>query len=616
MVETILAAQDAAGTQGAQPASPADAAGAVTPQMCLAALERVLAAPDFSASPRLADFLRFVVQATLDGRAEEIKGYTIAVEALGRPASFDPQADPIVRVEATRLRRALERYYATGGADDPVVIDIPKGGYVPQFLPRAAPVPEAPAVPEEPAAPAPEELFRPAPATQPGGGRRLAAAAFVAVAAAGLAMLAAALMGFRIERGAEDYAGGADAVRFPVVEVRPFEAAGTGAPDPSTLRAIEERMRDAFARFDFVDVKAAGASGPDLAAACGTSAPRSVFALAGLVEGRPDGSYSLAARLNDRCDGSIVWSTAIDGLQQGAALAEGERRVVHDIAVAVMESYGVIPVRARAAALARAPASGFGCIAGAFAVLRGEAGKRTENVNACLAELIAANPDFALGHALKAASALTATLHDETPTPTHAEMEQILDGAERAVELAPASAFAARTLAVVQLFAGEPDDAVATARRALQLNPLDFDVAASAAIVFIGAGQVAEGEALLLRARKAGAARTPLHDAFLALAAFLRDDRPTAQALLPQLTLHSAFESKLALALSLHTLGRTGDERDVVAALVGRMPDGAEGVRQMVRRLLPTAAHASRALEALESAGLARESIAEKPPRG
>src|SRR5689334_22189336 len=78
-----------------------------------AALARILASESFRTSPQLGAFLRFVVEAALGGRAASLKGYTIGVEALGRDTGFDPQLDPIVRVEATRLRRALERYYAS-----------------------------------------------------------------------------------------------------------------------------------------------------------------------------------------------------------------------------------------------------------------------------------------------------------------------------------------------------------------------------------------------------------------------------------------------------------------------------------------------------------------------
>ena len=70
----------------------------------------------FRGSPQLVAFLRYVVEATLRGEHDRIKGYTIAVEALGRAEDFDPQSDPIVRVEATRLRRAINRYYARTAA--------------------------------------------------------------------------------------------------------------------------------------------------------------------------------------------------------------------------------------------------------------------------------------------------------------------------------------------------------------------------------------------------------------------------------------------------------------------------------------------------------------------
>ena len=103
-----------------------------------AALLRIAGSDVFGTSPQLAAFLRFIVESTLRGEAQHIKGYTIATEALGRGQDFDPQADPIVRVEAGRLRRALERYYAGPGSADVVVIDVPRGRYVPAFRYRGA----------------------------------------------------------------------------------------------------------------------------------------------------------------------------------------------------------------------------------------------------------------------------------------------------------------------------------------------------------------------------------------------------------------------------------------------------------------------------------------------
>lgn len=107
-------------------------------------LHRILANPSFRVSRRLTSFLAFVVEATLAGKGNRIKSYTIAVEAFGRDPSFDPQNDAIVRVEAGRLREALARYYLYAGSDDPVVIDLPRGSYVPLFRRRIIATPAVP----------------------------------------------------------------------------------------------------------------------------------------------------------------------------------------------------------------------------------------------------------------------------------------------------------------------------------------------------------------------------------------------------------------------------------------------------------------------------------------
>ncbi len=101
-----------------------------------AALARVVASVCLRGSPRLVSFLCFVVEATLTGQADRIKGYCIAVGALGRSNNFDPQTNPIVRVAAGRLRRALERYYTGTGRYDQIVIELPCGRYVPTFRRR------------------------------------------------------------------------------------------------------------------------------------------------------------------------------------------------------------------------------------------------------------------------------------------------------------------------------------------------------------------------------------------------------------------------------------------------------------------------------------------------
>src|SRR5262249_50467507 len=96
-------------------------------------LEHILASAQFAAAESARKLLRFLVEETLAGRSQRLKEYTIATDVFGRDASFDPKINPAVRVEASRLRRRLEYYYLTLGRGDPVLIELPRGSYVPVF---------------------------------------------------------------------------------------------------------------------------------------------------------------------------------------------------------------------------------------------------------------------------------------------------------------------------------------------------------------------------------------------------------------------------------------------------------------------------------------------------
>ncbi len=107
-----------------------------------AELARVVASPGFVSAGRLAPFLTFVVERALAG--EPVKESVVGIEVFGRPTNYDPRLDPIVRVEARRLRSRLAEYYAGPGANDPLVIELPKGAYAPSFRARTDAVPPEP----------------------------------------------------------------------------------------------------------------------------------------------------------------------------------------------------------------------------------------------------------------------------------------------------------------------------------------------------------------------------------------------------------------------------------------------------------------------------------------
>ena len=96
-------------------------------------LDKIAAHGLFARSERMVRFLRFAAERVLEGKSSELKEYSIGVEVFDRPESYDPRVDPIVRVEARRLRAKLKSYYETDGRNDPVVFDFATGTYAPEI---------------------------------------------------------------------------------------------------------------------------------------------------------------------------------------------------------------------------------------------------------------------------------------------------------------------------------------------------------------------------------------------------------------------------------------------------------------------------------------------------
>ena len=104
-----------------------------------AEVERVLASKGFASAGRLSRLLRYVVDKTLTGESDQLKEFAVGIEVFDRDDNYDPRLDSIVRVEAGRLRSRLDEYYNGDGANAPMRITLPRGGYVAQFEPRPVP---------------------------------------------------------------------------------------------------------------------------------------------------------------------------------------------------------------------------------------------------------------------------------------------------------------------------------------------------------------------------------------------------------------------------------------------------------------------------------------------
>ena len=104
-----------------------------------AEVDRILISKGFANAGRLSRLLRYVVEKTVAGEADQLKEYVVGVEVFDRDENYDPRLDSIVRVEAGRVRSRLDEYYNGEGAASPIRISLPRGGYVAQFEPRLEP---------------------------------------------------------------------------------------------------------------------------------------------------------------------------------------------------------------------------------------------------------------------------------------------------------------------------------------------------------------------------------------------------------------------------------------------------------------------------------------------
>ena len=117
---------------------PQDFAGGISAEKIREELDRIIGSRDFRATERNRRVLKYLVECALAGRRDDVAPYQIATRIYGRPASFNPNKDPIVRIEMSHLRRDLEMYYLKSGCGNTLRIHIPKGSYFPEIA-RATP---------------------------------------------------------------------------------------------------------------------------------------------------------------------------------------------------------------------------------------------------------------------------------------------------------------------------------------------------------------------------------------------------------------------------------------------------------------------------------------------
>jgi tetratricopeptide (TPR) repeat protein/TolB-like protein len=576
-----------------------------------AALERVLASDMFRVSPQLVAFLRFVVEATLGGEGERIKGYTIAVEALGRGEDFDPQADPIVRVEAGRLRRALAEYYAGPGATDLVIIDIPRGRYIPTFRYRSAgQVISVSFTSEDGSLATPTLLAWRGSFASIGGVRHILL--FVPVLALiGIAVLLAIdwsdhpteratrtpvatdqqlLSAFRAGNG------------MPVIFVQPIDMLGAPGAPTITPHALRSKLRDALSRFDEFNVTSDVVANATKDMTMVERPPAGSYQLGGIIEDHGGARTTLRFWLVDVSDGAVVWSRTFDVAPAGTAAGAAEDPILREVVVILAGPFGFIHARERGKSDIDPR---YACLLKAYHYLHGFDASLHAGVRTCLERMTRLDPTFADGF-----SALSMVYHREYATGTGVvsgdspPLDRALKAAQRAASLKPQSARAHEALLLIYFDSGTFAEAFAEGEVALTLNPLDRSVPAVYGMILVATGRLDRGEALL-REASAGTNLKPTWVSFyLFLVSYLKGDLTSASS---YASLDVSDTYPLGMMARVLVAAQTGDReraQRLAEHLVALYPGFREDPRRALDKFIRSPEILDRLTQDLAAAGL------------
>ncbi|CAH1672126.1 TPR_REGION domain-containing protein [Hyphomicrobiales bacterium] len=453
-------------------------------------LARIITSPEFNVPERLRGFLTFVVEETLAGHGDRIKAYSVAIEVFGRTQDFDVQNDPVVRIEAARLRRALERYYLTGGRDDPILIDIPKGGYTPKIHRRegcaAAPDPVAATAPIQDAKPIISERFKQR--TFVSRTSTMIAALLLLCVAASVGAVVAHRPDAAIERGNPEV----------TLFVSPF-ANLSGTEGALYAAGISDELLNQLARFR--ELRVISRERPKLV----SLGPQLLQpdAVQYLLEGSVrlvDKRLRVSSRLLNGQTAEIIWNEVHERDLQGAERLDIEADIATKVAVAVAQPYGAIFSPTSRDVSARAPAGTdtYVCVLRFYQYRREPTLEEHRVTRDCLSKTVAQNPSYSTGWAMLAYLYL-----DEDRLGFNRQQQPLAgkvrarEAAERAARLDPSNVRALQALMVVLFYSKEPEAALKIGERALALNPNDTEILAEYGSRLAQSGNRARGLAMI-----------------------------------------------------------------------------------------------------------------------
>ena len=450
----------------------------------LAALDRLTAWSEMARSPQLTRFLDYIVRRRLDGDTQSIKAYSIAVDVFGRPPDFDPQSDPIVRVQARRLRALLDQYYRGPGAEEELQITLPIGRYVPDFVVADGNAPIPPV--RRGQRTIDQEIDAALDASAPRG--HVTISWFVLlVIAIGAAALAYSLSTWGPRNVGGDVPSGL--MQQPHLRIMEFQNL---TDDPSITAAVSGLAVDLVDRLEplrFISVDYGGRGEVNSAAV-----PSDGYVLTGIVRRDPaaPANFQYSVILTDLSTNSVVWNRSLILSEEQLSDPGRIDRLSVDILAVLGNPRGPLHTRARQF-LSRNPLSGgenlYLCRL-LFTMYRETSTLgAAERAKSCYGALSA--EDRSTGVALAVTASLTAEeseFGDSTPAVRLERFRTANELLAQAVQVSPTSSFVWEQRARLYEAQGEHAQAEAAYGTSLQSNPSNIDALAAHArhMAFIG----------------------------------------------------------------------------------------------------------------------------------
>ena len=473
-----------------------------TPDEIRAELSRVLTSRSFAQAARSTEFLRYVVEQSLAGAAERLKGYTIALEVFKRPESFDAQSDPLVRVEGGRLRRRLHEYYVAEGHANPLRIDLPRGGYAPEFsyAPPASSALAPSAGTEAPAEPQRARAMR-----LPSRWRRLRTLAVLGV----IVVLAALVIVQRLDRGTASSTGSADRALAlpsgPKIVVLPFENLSGDSSLDYFADGVTEEIMLRLSAFNLFVIASRTASYYRGATQTSNPLPAevdAVYVLTGGVRATAERAR-ISARLVERASGAQLWASAYDENLTVETLLTIQEKIATEVARTISVPYGPIFDRELARA-ARKPShrlDTYDCVLKYYAYRRSRDPGAYADALACFRGAVAREPKFADAWGGLALLDLDEYAFGYYPqVDAHSPLERAGEAARTGLDVDGDNYFANLALARVQFFAGDLKGFARTADRVLALEPNSSEALALIGTLFALSGSPDRGAPLVAKA--------------------------------------------------------------------------------------------------------------------